>query len=179
ATRPPKASTRPGRPAPTMGPGTAAGSAVRVAESTPSNPTGPVTAEVKLEHPALLATLHTGPPVYPLRVGKPPTITCSGCGRRAPEAGIAVRDSAVATAHGPDPDKRMALCEDCLAALGTRRQLTDKPTAPTPVNPLPAPRGGRPSKPVRERGPVCPQRRPKNLPAWRSSASANLGKRQH
>ncbi len=65
--------------------------------------------------------------------GKPPKIICTGCGKRAREAGVAVPDDAVGKIVGPDvvhgPDEPLKvgaiideddiqpLCEDCLAVL--------------------------------------------------------------
>lgn len=62
--------------------------------------------------------------------GKPPMITCSGCGNRAREAGIAIPDDeTVGKIHGPDvvkgfkigaiidEDEMQPLCESCLVAL--------------------------------------------------------------
>ena len=56
--------------------------------------------------------------------GKPLRITCSGCGKRAPEAGIAVSPDAAEEGHssiGPvtiiDEDETYPLCEACCSAL--------------------------------------------------------------
>jgi hypothetical protein len=61
--------------------------------------------------------------------GNPPKIICSGCGRRAEEAGIAVPESAAEQGYSVGPgvdgpvtmveedDRMQPLCEDCLAAL--------------------------------------------------------------
>ena len=60
--------------------------------------------------------------------GKPPRITCTGCGKRAIEAGIAVPDDAVeqGEGYGPDgpaqfaivdPDDEQPLCEVCCTTL--------------------------------------------------------------
>lgn len=64
--------------------------------------------------------------------GKPPKIICTGCGKQAREAGVAVPDLAVEKAHGPefqgpdgpisvsliiDEDETQPLCEACLIAL--------------------------------------------------------------
>jgi hypothetical protein len=61
--------------------------------------------------------------------GKPPKIICTGCGKRAPEAGIAVKPEAVEEGYvigsgvdGPvtmidDEEDIYPLCEDCVTAL--------------------------------------------------------------
>ena len=56
--------------------------------------------------------------------GKPPRITCTGCGKRTPEAGIAVKEEAVEKGWGPDGpvtvidmEDALSLCEDCVTAL--------------------------------------------------------------
>jgi hypothetical protein len=66
-------------------------------------------------------------------IGKPPKIICTGCGKRAAEAGIAVRESAIERGYGVAVDKSLGLpegpmmmiededihplCEDCITAL--------------------------------------------------------------
>jgi hypothetical protein len=61
-------------------------------------------------------------------VGKPRKIICTGCDKRAAEAGIAVKEEAVETgwAAGPgfdgpvtmiDDEDAYPLCEDCVTAL--------------------------------------------------------------
>jgi hypothetical protein len=56
--------------------------------------------------------------------GKPPKIICTGCGKRADEAGIALPELAVEKGYGADgpvmiveDDQMQPLCEDCLTAL--------------------------------------------------------------
>ena len=58
--------------------------------------------------------------------GKPRKITCTGCGKKAFEAGIAVPYSAVEKGYGVEPDESVMmidedqvqpLCEDCVTAL--------------------------------------------------------------
>ncbi len=56
--------------------------------------------------------------------GKPPKIICTGCGKRADEAGVAVRDSAVEKGYGSDgpvmmidEDEVQPLCEGCVTIL--------------------------------------------------------------
>jgi hypothetical protein len=64
--------------------------------------------------------------------GKPPKITCTGCGKRAFEAGIAVHEAAVEQGYGVaaegsglpsgpmtmiDDEDAYPLCEDCVTAL--------------------------------------------------------------
>lgn len=58
--------------------------------------------------------------------GKPNIIVCTGCGKRAPEAGIAIKDDAEVDGWGPDGPVIMIdedevachpLCEDCVAVL--------------------------------------------------------------
>jgi hypothetical protein len=64
----------------------------------------------------------------PLEGGKPPKIICTGCGKRAPEAGVAVKEEHVETGWGSgsgfdgpmttfDEDDAHPLCEDCVTAL--------------------------------------------------------------
>jgi hypothetical protein len=62
--------------------------------------------------------------------GKPREIVCTGCGKRAIEAGIAVPDKAVDQGYGPDgpivyaivdEDEMQPLCERCVAALLRKR----------------------------------------------------------
>jgi hypothetical protein len=64
--------------------------------------------------------------------GNPPKIICTGCGKRADEAGIAVPTLAVEKGYrgdGPvmmiDEDQVQPLCEDCVAAL-LRSEMTDE-----------------------------------------------------
>jgi hypothetical protein len=61
--------------------------------------------------------------------GKTPKVICSGCGKRAAEAGVAVPKSAVEDGHdadGPimmiDENQMQPLCEDCLTALERAEQ---------------------------------------------------------
>jgi hypothetical protein len=72
--------------------------------------------------------------------GKPPKIICTGCGKRANEAGIAVRESAIERGYGVAVDKSHGLpggelmmideddvhplCEECVTKLerGDARQ---------------------------------------------------------
>ena len=56
--------------------------------------------------------------------GKPPKIVCTGCGKRAAEAGCAIRPEDLETSHsskGPIlmiyDDVSYPLCEDCVTAL--------------------------------------------------------------
>jgi hypothetical protein len=58
--------------------------------------------------------------------GKPRGIVCTGCGRKAFEAGIAVNPEVVETGYGDDPDRLITmiddedafpLCEDCVTTL--------------------------------------------------------------
>jgi hypothetical protein len=56
--------------------------------------------------------------------GKAPKIVCTGCGKRAAEAGVAVPDLADEKGYsrdGPirmiDEDEAQPLCEDCVTAL--------------------------------------------------------------
>jgi hypothetical protein len=58
--------------------------------------------------------------------GKPRRIVCTGCGRKAFEAGIAVNPEVVETGYGDDPDRLITmiddedafpLCEDCVTTL--------------------------------------------------------------
>jgi hypothetical protein len=57
--------------------------------------------------------------------GKPPMIVCDGCGKRAPEAGIAVSASTPVRGYGPDgpvmaiedDESAQRLCEQCVTAL--------------------------------------------------------------
>jgi hypothetical protein len=58
--------------------------------------------------------------------GKPHKITCTGCGKKAFEAGIAVPYLAVEKGYGVEPDESVLmidedqvqpLCEECVAAL--------------------------------------------------------------
>jgi len=61
--------------------------------------------------------------------GKPRKIICTGCGKRAVEAGIAVPHNAVEKIYGPDgptigaivdEDEMQPLCESCVTALSRR-----------------------------------------------------------
>jgi hypothetical protein len=63
--------------------------------------------------------------------GKPRKIICTGCGKRAVEAGLAVPDHAVEEAYSPDgptvhavvgEDEMEPLCDGCVTAL-----LRDRP----------------------------------------------------
>ena len=57
--------------------------------------------------------------------GNPPMIVCTGCGKRAAEAGVALPSSGVEKVYGPDGPAGMIvdegdaqpLCEDCVTAL--------------------------------------------------------------
>ena len=56
--------------------------------------------------------------------GKPPKIVCTGCGKRAAEAGCAIRPEDLETSHSSEgpilmiyDDVSYPLCEDCVTAL--------------------------------------------------------------
>jgi hypothetical protein len=64
--------------------------------------------------------------------GKSSEIVCTGCGKRAAEAGVAVRDLAVETAYGPesmlmiDENKIQPLCAECVTAWERARPVRNK-----------------------------------------------------